>query len=203
MKRKVSIIISSLLLVISIVCLSAIMRNNQKTTNNNPASSMPTTADSVVSVPDSSFVQAYACHGIGEQEKFNQSADNKALLIDDAHLPIFKIDSMEALDFFKNDIIGNYDISANFNDLPSLESVIMGCDQEFFKTRTLFIVATRSGSGMIRYELDNLTVDGNTMTAKLNRISPNAITMDLVCFFGIISVDNDSIKDCTNFDAVI
>ncbi len=123
-------------------------------------------------------------------------------------LPIFKFNSQKEIAAFatafekvwklENPNSWNYTFTLG----EEFNKIIEKYTDEFLKDNTLFIVHTYQGSGSYQHAITGLSVDGNTFNVQISRSVEEDITDDLGDWFIIFSVPNDTIGNCTEFNAV-
>lgn len=151
------------------------------------------------------FVLTYASHGIGDQNTFIEHSLNIEKHDENAiqHLPIFKFEGKSELDIFKRTILAQYDLNATHNEVTSLNAATKNYDDAHFEKNTVFLIAIPATSGSVRHKVTGVNVSGNELLISVKAESPDAVTMDLVSWFMVVSIDKDTISDCTSFDAVL
>ena len=147
---------------------------------------------------------AYASHGIGEQDVFIKNSLNLNKMDSNSveHLPIFKFESVQELNEFKTTILGSYNLNSTHNDVPSFNAVTKNYNDEFFKSNTVFLISIPATSGSVRHFVKDVQIKDGNLCVSVDVNSPNAVTMDLVSWFILVSVDNKYIENVTSFDAV-
>lgn len=115
------------------------------------------------------------------------------------HLPIRKFESTAELDKFKSDFADDIAKGA-WDEVPSFDAVTTQYDENFFKDNTLFVVYVMATSGSCRYDVGSVYNDGENFVIHAE-ITRSPATEDLRGWFLCVSVDKDSVKTCTSFDA--
>ncbi|MBO5726726.1 MAG: hypothetical protein J6S00_06670 [Clostridia bacterium] len=151
------------------------------------------------------FVLTYASHGIGDQNTFIEHSLNIDKHDENAiqHLPIFKFEGRSELDIFKRTLLAQYDLTATHNDVTSFNAATKNYDQSHFEENTVFVIAIPATSGSVRHKVENVTVSDNELLISVKAESPDAVTMDLVSWFMVVSVSKDTVSGYTSFDAVL
>ena len=198
-------IISRVLLTVLILslCLTAVACDNQ--TNDIAASSTPTNGGADMPSVVYEFVLTYASHGIGDQNTLIVNSLNKAKMDENAvqHLPIFKFESKAELDNFKSTVLAHYNLSDTHDDVISLNAATKNYDDAHFEKNTVLLIAIPATSGSVRHKVNNINVSSTELLVSVKAESPDAVTMDLVSWFIVISIDKTSLTNCTAFDAVL
>lgn len=120
------------------------------------------------------------------------------------HLPIYKLDSEEALEQFKQSADDILTIDSEYDEMPSFNSATAACDAAFFADNALMLVYVSAPSGSLRFGVREVFCDGNAFCIYVETTSsPAAGTADMAGWFITVAVPHDLIKDCTVFDAVL
>lgn len=199
-------IIATLLIVTMGLFFSACGEKEKVDLSSKNEQSKPTiTAPAQQSQPAYESTLTYAAHGIGEESVFISNALNGEKISSDTiqHLPIFKFESKAELDDFKTNILSNYDLWGTHNEVVSLNSATQKYDDSHFETNTVFLIAVPATSGSTRHKVNDIVVSDGELLVSVKAESPEAVTMDLVSWFIIISIDKTNVANCTSFDAVL
>lgn len=112
-------------------------------------------------------------------------------------MPIYRVDTKEELDAFKE----------NYNDQLGIgsddEELIAKYDDKFFKDNSLLIVYVESGSGSIEYAFDSMSFTKDSVCVHIVATNdPRFGTCDMAGWLITVAVPDSLLKDCTSFDAV-
>ena len=118
------------------------------------------------------------------------------------HLPIYKFNTLEELDQFKNDIKDTLSIDQRYDEIPSFNESTAKYDENFFAENTLMLVYVESGSGSDRYGVDSVYhADGNFRIHIKQTNRPEIGTCDMAGWFITVAVPDSMVADCIVFDA--
>ena len=112
-------------------------------------------------------------------------------------MPIYRVDTKEELDAFKE----------NYNDQLGIgsddEELIAKYDDKFFKDNSLLIVYVESGSGSIEYAFDSMSFTKDSVCVHIVTTNdPRFGTCDMAGWLITVAVPDSLLKGCTSFDAV-
>ncbi|MBQ7106544.1 MAG: hypothetical protein IJN93_03405 [Clostridia bacterium] len=149
-------------------------------------------------------ILTYASHGIGDQNTFITNSLNFGKMSESkvSHLPIFKFESKEELSQFKATILKSYNLDSSHNDVPSFNSATLKYDDNHFEEKTILLVCIPATSGSVRHYVKNIDIENENLCVSVGVNSPNTVTMDLVSWFIVISIDKKAISNVSSFDAV-
>lgn len=146
----------------------------------------------------------YSWFGIGNQNSIIKNSLNIDKMDSNSieHLPILKFQSTEDLDYFTSNIFVSYTLDSAFNGVPSFNVATQKYNAEYFKENTLLLISIPATSGSVRHFVKDVVIKDGNLCVSVDVNSPNAVTMDLVSWFILVSVDNKYIENVTSFDAV-
>ena len=112
-------------------------------------------------------------------------------------MPIYRVDTKEELDFFKE----------SYNDQLHIDSddeeKIAKYDDKFFKGHSLLIVYVESGSGSIEYAFDSMSFTKDSVCVHIVTTNdPRFGTCDMAGWLITVAVSDSLLKNCKSFDAV-
>lgn len=154
--------------------------------------------------PEKSFDIQLSYVGYTTETSFYAAAENSDRFHYSSalHLPIYKIDSKEAL----NDFTGTYgkflSLNQGYEGVPSFNGIAQRYDEAFFSENTLILVYVQSSSGSNRYGVDSIYCASNYFCVHVKRTNdPLMHTDDLAGWFLMISVPDSMISCIRTFDA--
>ncbi len=128
----------------------------------------------------------------------------KMVLSDFLHLPIFKCESSNDLDDFKNNFKDSLTLSTGYDEVPSFEEVTAGFGADFFEENTLFIVYVSANSGSFRFALDRFSIADGIFRAEIIQTNhPEDVTDDMAGWLIVIPVNNDQLQNVQSYDAIM
>ena len=112
-------------------------------------------------------------------------------------MPIYRVDTKEELDTFKE----------NYNDQLGIgsddEELIAKYDDKFFKENSLLIVYKEAISGSYTFGFDRISFTNDSLCVHIVRTNdPNHRSEDMAGWLITVAVPDSLIKNCTSFDAV-
>ena len=116
------------------------------------------------------------------------------------HAPIYKLDTKQELDQFKQDYSGHINVSEigvqKFNDAVSLY------DDSFFEDFSLLVIYSYGFSSTIKLTGADVNIDGDSLFVNINsECDSDNISDDQTQYIITVTVKKSTIKDCTSFDA--
>lgn len=116
-------------------------------------------------------------------------------------VPIFKLDTLEELEQFKQDFYELMDVSDVAQYTP-LGEMTEGYDEAFFEENTLMLAYFAASSGSYDFDVESVHMDGNTFCIYVKCTNPEgAITCDVAGWLVSVAVPDSVVADCTEFDA--
>lgn len=115
------------------------------------------------------------------------------------HLPVYKMDTLEELEQFKQVL---YKVDDIFGAGGSLEEITEGYDEEFFRENTLILVYLHASSSSYIYQVESVNIYENTFYIHVEDVfEDNYAELATADWFVTVSVPDSVIADCTDFDA--
>lgn len=142
----------------------------------------------------------------------NYSSDNtiiseclnkdKMLISSVRHLPVYKFETKNELDEFKNKFENFYNMNNSYNEIPSFNNITANYDDEFFKNNTIILAYISTNSGSLRYGISEVKKENKTLCLNIVKTNnPEVGTSDMSGWFVMAELDKNYIKDCIEFDA--
>lgn len=127
----------------------------------------------------------------------SQKSENFDKLGQGGHLPIHKVESLDELKSFRDEIVGSY-IS------DGLKEYFDELDKDFFDKNILLAVNLVSGSGSYRFRASSVTVNEGCFTVGVSMIDPEGqcVTDDMAYWLVLYEVSQAELDGVTAFDAV-
>ncbi len=127
---------------------------------------------------------------------------DKMTISGEYHFPIYKFDSVQDLEQFKQAFGGVLTMDYGYDENPSFNEAITKYDEAFFKDNTLMLVYVTAGSGSLRFGVDSVFCDGTTFCIDVKQTNnPEVCTDDMAGWFITVAVADSVIANCTEFDA--
>ena len=156
-------------------------------------------------MPEFAYIVTYA--GWSEESVIYQNALNRELIENEpnTHLPIFKIDTFEELESFKE----TYNNVFSFNQ--GYDNVLSFCDamskaqydrEIFYEANSLLIVYVPANSGSLRFVIDEIKTTDTSICIQIEEKSEeNVSTDDMAGWFICVTASKDKLSPYTSFDA--
>ncbi len=130
---------------------------------------------------------------------------HKMSLYDDVcHLPIFKIESVDALNAFKEDFKDCFDFASGRDEMLSFNEISSAYDDDYFEANALLIIYVSTNSSSYRYGLESVNIHDNTCEVVIKTTkSPKDVDDDMAGWLVAVEIKRTELADCTSFDAVL
>ncbi len=135
---------------------------------------------------------------------FRECLNGSTMIISSSrHLPVYKFDSAQDLDDFKEKFRDILTFDHGYNEVPSFNEITAGYDDSFFEEYSVILAYMTSGSGSYRYAVQRIEINGSDFCVYVSQTNdPEAVTADMAGWLLITEVRKEDIKECTDFDAV-
>lgn len=115
------------------------------------------------------------------------------------HLPVYKMDTLEELEQFRQTL---HKMEQYLHNEVSLDGMTERYDEEFFEENTLILAYLYASSGSYFYTVDSVRMVDNTLSVHVKCTNPSeGVTCDVAYYFVTVSVPDSVIADCIEFDA--
>lgn len=120
------------------------------------------------------------------------------------HLPVFKFDTKEDLDQFREAFRESFTFDHGYDEMPSFNEVTAGYDESFFTDMAVILAYVPASSGSFRFDIQEVVFGDASLCLNVVQINrPEAYTADMSGWFVIAEVLDKDVADCTEFDAMI
>ena len=118
------------------------------------------------------------------------------------HLPVYKLDTLEDLNRFKESYKDILTLDQGYDEVPSFNEVTASYDKSFFADHTLVLAYVEAISGSFRYAIRDISYEGSTFCLNVVQTNnPGTYTDDMAGWFVIAEVLDSDIAGYTEFDA--
>lgn len=118
------------------------------------------------------------------------------------HLPIYKFDTREELEQFKNAFSEELCFDSGYDEVLSFHDATAGYDDAFFAENTLLLVYVTANSGSLRFAVADVFCDGDAYCIHVAQTnSPECVTDDMAGWFLTVAEPDSAVERCTQFDA--
>lgn len=120
------------------------------------------------------------------------------------HLPVYKLDSLEALERFKANFADEFTMDSSYDEVPSFNEVTKKYKESFFKDSCVFLIYIDATNSTHRYALEGINIDGEYFCIHIKETTgAEEVDCMLAGWFVTVAVTRGSIAECTEFDAVL
>ena len=127
---------------------------------------------------------------------------DKMLISSVRHLPVYKLDTKEDLDRFKEKYQDSLTFDHGYDEVPSFNEATASYDESFFADRTLVLAYVSAPSGSFRYAIRDISFGGSTFCLDVVQTNnPETHTDDMAGWLVIAEVLDSDIANYTEFDA--
>lgn len=136
-------------------------------------------------------------------ELFLHSLNREKMAISSVqHLPIYKFDTKEELEQFKDAFSEELCFDSGYDEVLSFNDATAGYDDAFFAENTLFLVYVTANSGSLRFAVSDVFCDGEAYCIHVAQTnSPECVTDDMAGWFLTVAEPDSAVERCTQFDA--
>ena len=138
-----------------------------------------------------------------ESKLYNGCLNKEKMVISSVlHLPIFKFETLNDLNHFKENINGILSVDVSQDEMPSFNDASSGYNEIFFENNTLLLIYVSSGSGTYRYGVESIYYEDDSLCIQIKQLNnPEVVTFDMAGWFVTVALPDHIIKDCVEFDA--
>ncbi len=205
-------------LVLFFLCVLSIVGCDSNTTNTIPYTTPDTPPYTTVTNPEKT-VEDTNVHGIAVSEvfdinvsyanwaKYNQlfagAMNSEKMSINNVqHLPIYKFDTLDELEQFKQDVDEILTIDQRYDEVPSFNETTADYDESFFEENTLMLVYVGSGSSTYRYGLKGVYAYETTLCIHVEPTNnPIIIADEMAGWFITVALPDSVAANYSEFDA--
>lgn len=117
-------------------------------------------------------------------------------------LPLFKFDTWEELEQFRQHDTVRERSSFSYDEVSSFDETCARYDAAFFENHTLLLVYIGEGSGSYRFGVKNIPCDGESLCVRIEHLNHPAVqTCDMAGWFITVAVPDSIVVDICTFDA--
>ncbi|MBE6648801.1 MAG: hypothetical protein E7614_04695 [Ruminococcaceae bacterium] len=117
------------------------------------------------------------------------------------NLPIYKFESMEDVNNFKENFKGLLSFDGSYDEVPSFNKVMENADEDFFQATTVFVTYIFSGTGSFRYHVTDVNKDG-TFIVEQQDYPYEEVTDDEAGWFLFVFAPKEKADKLTEINAV-
>ena len=119
------------------------------------------------------------------------------------HLPVFTIDSPEALAQFLEEGGEYFQFDVAYGGNESFSENAARYDDAFFADKLLLIAYVQESSGSTGHEVSGVAAEDGVLTMTVRQDIPEMGTADMADWFILLELPRSAVEGCTGFDAYI
>ena len=163
--------------------------------------------DSTASAKEEDYVNWYkvAYAGWTEDSAIFLSCRNaeKLIIRSVRHLPVYKLDTKDDLDEFRNRFQDILTFDQGYDEVPSFNEAVSDYDDGFFAEHSLILAYVTAGSGSLRFDLRDVCHDGSSILISVMQANhPKVGTADMAGWFVMAEVWDKDLEGIAEYDAV-
>lgn len=145
---------------------------------------------------------AYANY-ITDEEFFAGSLNSVKLLINSVqHLPVYKFETYDELNSFKQRYKEVFPFDESWDEVPSFNEATAHMDKEFFEEYTLLLVYVTAPNSNLRFGVNSVYNDSENLCIHVEQTNNPDVLEDMMAgWFILVPVEKEQIQSCTAFDA--
>ena len=118
------------------------------------------------------------------------------------HLPIYKFDSLEELEQFRESFGDKLTMDRGYDEVPSFDAAVEEYDAAYFEDHTLLLVYVVASSGSYRYGLKDFSLENSSCCIHVEpTVEPEVGTTDMSGWFLLVEAEDAELQGVTDFDA--
>ena len=118
------------------------------------------------------------------------------------HLPIYKFDTLQELDRFKEHYGQYHTMDQGYNEVPSFNEVTASYDESFFEENSLIVVYVGANNSTHRFGVQGVEYNEQYFCVNIKETTgAEAVDTAMAGWFITLAVPDDLIQTCTEFDA--
>ena len=117
------------------------------------------------------------------------------------HLPVYKLDTKEDLDQFKEKFGDVLTFDQGYDEVPSFNEATAGYDDSFFAEHTVVLAYVTANSGSLRFGIRDIYQDDSFFCLNVMQMNdPEVGTADMAGWFMIAEIPDADIEGITDFE---
>ena len=127
---------------------------------------------------------------------------DKMIISSVRHLPVYKFDTLEELNRFKESYKDILTFDQGYDEVPSFKEVTAAYGESFFADHTVVLAYVEASSGSFRYAVRDISCQGAALCLDVEQTNhPEVYTDDMSGWFVIAEVLDSDIAAFTEYDA--
>jgi len=136
---------------------------------------------------------------------WDEALNRDTVILSDAiHLPVYKLESVQNLEAFEKKFENTMDFDVwHDNEFEPFDVAALDFNEDFFEEYTVLITYMSAGSGSFRYEVRNVSFDGNTLCVNVVRtVAPDVYTDDMAGWLMLTEIPKSYLDGIEKYDAI-
>lgn len=127
---------------------------------------------------------------------------NKMYISSVQHLPVYKFDSLEDFEGFKNAFADKLTMDSGWDEVPSFNDATAKYDKAFFEENTLMLVYVSANNSTHRFAVNSVYCENNSLCIHIEETTKAEMTdCAMAGWFVTVAVSDEDIVNVTQFDA--
>ncbi len=117
------------------------------------------------------------------------------------HIPVMLIGSSAELAEFIEEGRAYYQLDQSYGETGAFSTIANEYDDAFFEENALVVLFATESSGSIRHTVEDVRVEGGTLSVLVAATMPEIGTDDMADWFIVVSLEKSVVSGCSAFDA--
>ena len=127
----------------------------------------------------------------------------KLLISSVRHFPVYKLDTKDDLNQFRDSFQEILTFDRGYNEIPSFNEAVSEYDDSFFAEHSLILAYVTAGSGSLRFDIRDVCRDDSSLCLNVVQTNhPEAGTADMAGWLVMAEVLDKELESVTDYDAV-
>ncbi len=120
------------------------------------------------------------------------------------HFPVYKLDTKEELDLFREKYRDILTFDRGYSEVPSFNEAVSDYDDSFFAGHSLILAYVTAGSGSLRFEIREVCRDDSSLCVNVVRTNnPEVGTADMAGWLVMAEVLDKELESIADYDAIL
>ena len=118
------------------------------------------------------------------------------------HLPIYRFDTLNDLEQFKQTFGGTFTMNGSWDEVPSFNNATAKYDSAFFEDNSLMLIYVSANNSTHRFKVHSIGYDEKSFCVHITETTnAELVDTEMAGWFVTVAVPDELIKNCTEFDA--
>ena len=129
---------------------------------------------------------------------------DKLLISSVRHLPVYKLDTKDDLDKFRDSFQDILTFGQRYNEIPSFNEAVSEYDDSYFANHSLILAYVTAGSGSLRFDIRDVCHDDSSICLNVMQTNHQEVgTDDMAGWLVMAEVWDKALENITEYDAVL